>query len=156
MAVADARQRILRPVNARRRPPVIEGAPRSSLMAEHRSAVVEHVNSPPADVGAKKGDIAATRDEALHGVAHGFAPILVVTDVQEQLVSVDTRRVVVQIEIGAEIDVVLVLGEPAGEAGVPMRERLASGRQGIRSTRACPADDLRVSSRVDPNQGVFA
>src|SRR5690606_29926908 len=55
--IADAGQRVLGAVRAGLGPPVVQCAVRAALMTHDRAAVVDDVDSPPADVSAEECDV---------------------------------------------------------------------------------------------------
>src|ERR1041384_666509 len=85
---------------------------------------------PPARVAAEKGHVAALSDERFDVRAHLLAPVLVMTDTEQETVRRKEATLLVQVEISAVIHPVMILFHPGDERNVPVCECLAR-RSGI-------------------------
>jgi hypothetical protein len=91
---------------------------------------ITKLDMPPARVAAKKSYVAALSYECFDVSAHLLAPVLVVTDAEQETVRREEVELLVQIEISAVIHPVMVLFEPGDERNVPVCEGVAR-RSGI-------------------------
>ena len=56
-------------------------------MTDQGGVVVDHMDTPPADIGTEKRDVTAVADIGLDAVASGFGPVLIMAYADEQAVA---------------------------------------------------------------------
>jgi hypothetical protein len=86
---------------------------------------ITKLDMPPARVAAEKSYIATLPNECFDMRAHLLAPVLVVTDAEQEMVWRKEVTFFVQVEVGTLIHSITAFFEPRDERNVPMCECLA-------------------------------
>src|SRR6266567_2313174 len=95
-------------------------------MQPAKSELIIECDPPPAGVAAEECHVVAVVDKRLHVVAHGVAPVLVVSRTEQQMLGTKQIQVgiLMYVEVGTIVHLVLVLFQPGNERSIPMHKRL--------------------------------